>query len=63
MFRESDYQYPVLHSTYAKKDIPAMQLNAQLSALADQPLSARDRCIATTHDVLPMAIPTTFDTI
>jgi hypothetical protein len=61
MFRESDYQYPVLHPTYTNKEKVQLQITAANSHLEQPRHCPRDRCVATVNDAKPMVVPTTHD--
>lgn len=58
MFRESDYQPPKLHSSYAAKPLSKMQLHSQLSKFENPNNDEVSR------QQLPQdVVPTTFDTV
>lgn len=58
MFRDSDYQPPRLHDSFAKKPISVMQLQTQLSHL-----EVPEKRLATVNDVAPAPVRATHDSI
>lgn len=59
MFRESDYQEPILHPTYSNKPRPILQVEAQLSQFQD----ATSSKVHNGRQELPPSVPVTYDTI
>ena len=56
MFRESDYEPPRMHPSFAKKPTPLMQQEARLSKFED------NRDIDRPIPEAPPAVPATYDT-